>query len=285
MKHLFVFLAASCAALPAWAGLEIPGPASVQSGIGLVMGWDCTASQVQVRIDGLPPLAAATRMPRGDTAGACGRTDTGYSLLFNFNTLAIGPHNVIVNELGGRVLGSASFRVAHSGIEFMTGKAQTIEIPNFPAPGNKTAVAWDEEKQNFSIVAVSRPAMQEPIGQYYNGRYYGAALDIVIDAFHCGPTPIQNPRAEYPGIFNVRVDDSSLTVEANLTDGRSCTASGPVSPPSDPFRSANTNTVSAVVQSACRQFNDMIVQLDGKQLTGSGRSDCATYSIRAIAPF
>jgi hypothetical protein len=281
MKRL-VLLAAALATTAAEAGLEIPSPGSVQSGIGLVMGWDCTASQVQVRIDGFPVLPAAAHMPRGDTAGACGRTDTGYALLFNYNTLSIGPHSVIVSDGNGRVLGTVSFSVTHAGVEFMTGKSQAVEIPNFPAPGDRTHVAWSEEKQDFSIVSIERSGFAGPRAQYYNGKYYGAALDIVVDAFHCGPTPIPNPRAEYPAIFKVRVDDASVTLEANLADGRTCTASGPISSSSDFAWSSNTNTISAVLQSSCRQFNDMSVQVDGERLTGSGRSDCATYTVRAI---
>ena len=83
--------------------LEIPGPSSFQSGIGLLSGWVCEAEVVEVEISGLgrsSRLAAAYGTARADTAETeegeeiCGDTDNGFGLLFNWNLLGDGVHTV-----------------------------------------------------------------------------------------------------------------------------------------------------------------------------------------------
>ena len=64
--------------------LEIPGPGSRQSGIGLLSGWVCEADVVTLEIVDGPRIAAAYGTDRADTAGRCARTtDNGFGLLFN----------------------------------------------------------------------------------------------------------------------------------------------------------------------------------------------------------
>jgi hypothetical protein len=47
-------------------------------------GWACGTSRIEIAING-NRIIAASGTARGDTASICGRTDTGYGLLYNFN--------------------------------------------------------------------------------------------------------------------------------------------------------------------------------------------------------
>ena len=73
---------------PAWTGfLENPGPYSFQSGIGVLSGWVCEADMVQFVIGNLGRQVAAYGTDRLDTLDACGDTDNGFGLLFDWNPL------------------------------------------------------------------------------------------------------------------------------------------------------------------------------------------------------
>ena len=53
----------------------------LQSGIGVISGWVCTASHIEIVIDEVATLAAAYGTDRGDTVGECGDADNGFGLL------------------------------------------------------------------------------------------------------------------------------------------------------------------------------------------------------------
>lgn len=74
--------------------LENPVAGSTESGIGVVSGWNCTAGSIVVAIDGASIGNAGIGTSRGDTASICGRPDTGFSLLFNYNSLTPGSHTL-----------------------------------------------------------------------------------------------------------------------------------------------------------------------------------------------
>ena len=74
--------------------LENPQPGATASGIGLISGWHCNASRIEVAIDHMAPLVAARGTTRTDTALACGRTDTGFGYLVNWAVLAPGTHSI-----------------------------------------------------------------------------------------------------------------------------------------------------------------------------------------------
>ena len=74
--------------------LENPGAASFQSGLGLISGWVCEAEAVEIELNGVPQ-AAAYGTERLDTESACGDTDNGFGLLFNWNLLGDGEHEVV----------------------------------------------------------------------------------------------------------------------------------------------------------------------------------------------
>ena len=76
--------------------LENPQPNATESGIGVISGWHCTAQNITVLIDGNSLGKAGSGTSRRDVAGICGRSDAGFSLLFNYHILSPGPHTIRV---------------------------------------------------------------------------------------------------------------------------------------------------------------------------------------------
>ena len=75
--------------------LENPGPNAFQSGVGVLSGWVCEAAAVEMEIGHLGRQVAAYGTERLDTEAACGDTDNGFGLLFNWNRLGDGEHEVV----------------------------------------------------------------------------------------------------------------------------------------------------------------------------------------------
>ena len=137
--------------------LENPGPHSFQSGIGVISGWVCEAEAVTLEItpaDGeVVELAAAYGTERADTVGACGDTDNGFGLLFNWNLLGAGEHEVVALADGEEV-GRAVVRVTTLGAEFVRGIAGECVVADFPTDGETVTLEWQESQQNFVITGV-----------------------------------------------------------------------------------------------------------------------------------
>ena len=144
--------------------LEIPGPNSVQSGIGVISGWICEAKTVdiEVEIDGdIHRLPAAYGTDRADTKRECRDMDNGFGLLFNWNLLGDGVHTVavLVDRKPWRRL---RVRVTSLGEEFVEEAEGMCEVPNFPRPGEGVTLVWQESQQNFVITDGSEPPMGDP---------------------------------------------------------------------------------------------------------------------------
>ncbi len=134
--------------------LENPAPGSFQSGIGLISGWICNASRVEVDVDGRGTFQAAYGTGRGDTQTECNDTNNGYGLLVNWNLLGDGAHSVRVLADGVEV-GTSTFTVATLGLgEFPRNLSGTFTLPGFPQTGKATKIRWQESIQNFTIIAV-----------------------------------------------------------------------------------------------------------------------------------
>ena len=135
--------------------LENPGADSFQSGIGVISGWVCAADEVEIELNGVPQ-AAAYGTERSDTEETCGDTDNGFGLLFNWNLLGDGEHEVVafVDDVE---LGRATVTVTTLGAEFVRGVTGTCEAPDFPMVGETGALVWQETQQNFVIVDGERP--------------------------------------------------------------------------------------------------------------------------------
>ena len=146
--------------------LENPGPSSFQSGIGLISGWVCAADAgVEIALNGVPQEAAygterldtqARVEPDGTRVEICGDTDNGFGLLFNWNRLGDGEHEVVA-RVDGIELGRATVTVTTLGAEFRRGAAGTCEATDFPSPGEHARLVWQESRQNFVIAGGSAP--------------------------------------------------------------------------------------------------------------------------------
>ena len=130
--------------------LENPGPASFQSGIGLLSGWVCAAAVVELEINGGPRIAAAYGTDRADTAPVCGDRNNGFGLLFNWNLLGDGIHTVRA-VADGEEFGRATFTVTTLGVEFLQGTQGETVVEDFPSPGEAVRLVWQQAQQNFVL--------------------------------------------------------------------------------------------------------------------------------------
>lgn len=131
---------------------ESPSEGSYESGIGLIRGWVCNASTVEVEIDGGERLKAAHGTSRPDTASLCGTADTGYGLIYNWNTLGDGVHSLRALA-DGVEFAKIVFTVTTLGQEYLRDvPAYERILSNFPSTGKETTVRWSEPHQNFMIV-------------------------------------------------------------------------------------------------------------------------------------
>lgn len=153
-------LALAGAAAPVWSQattvIENPQPGATLSGIGLISGWSCAARNIEVSFDG---ASTRQRVPTGgaraDTQGICGRSDTGFGLLFNYNVLGAGQHSLQVWVDGVPFGAPIGFNVVTLGGEFVAGAAASFDLPNFPTPGRTARIEWRESLQNFAITGVT----------------------------------------------------------------------------------------------------------------------------------
>ena len=138
--------------------LENPGANSFQSGIGLISGWVCDADEVEIVLNG-EPQEAAYGTERLDTAGVCGDTDNGFGLLFNWNLLGDGEHEVVA-VVDGVELDRATVTVTVTtlGAEFLRDVTGTCEGEDFPTMDETVTLAWQQTQQNFVIVDGPAPA-------------------------------------------------------------------------------------------------------------------------------
>ena len=130
--------------------LENPGPSAFQSGIGILSGWVCEAAEVEIAIGALPVQVAAYGTERLDTETVCGDTDNGFGLLFNWNRLGAGEHEVVA-YVDGVELGRATVQVTTLGHEFLRGAEGECVVANFPMPGETVTLEWQQNSQNFVI--------------------------------------------------------------------------------------------------------------------------------------
>jgi hypothetical protein len=134
--------------------LENPLPGSFQSGIGLISGWVCEASRVDIELDGSATLQAGYGTDRGDTTGICGDANNGFGLLFNWNLFGNGRHTVRALA-DGQEFGRASVSVASLGSEFRTDLSFEFTLPNFPRVGRNTRLVWETSQQNLVVKGTS----------------------------------------------------------------------------------------------------------------------------------
>ena len=139
--------------------LENPGPNSFQSGIGVLSGWVCEAEAVEIELGHLGRQGAAYGTERADTEytaegeALCGDTDNGFGLLFNWNLLGDGEHEVVA-FVDGVELGRATVRVTTLGHEFLREAEGECVVEDFPRLGQSVLLEWQQNSQNFVITDV-----------------------------------------------------------------------------------------------------------------------------------
>ena len=143
--------------------LENPGPASFQSGIGILSGWVCAAEGVAIEVGDLGRQEVAYGMERGDTASVCGDTDNGFGLLFNWNRLGDGEHAVVA-YVDGVELDRATVTVTTLGQEFVRDVAGECEAADFPMDGEMVTLVWQQSSQNFVLAAGAPPSGESRTG-------------------------------------------------------------------------------------------------------------------------
>ena len=262
--------------------LETPAPGSSQSGIGVISGWHCDAKLVEVFIDGgTAKLVAGSRTDRADTIPICGRADTGFSVLFNWNILDIhcfGCANHTVEAYAdGRLFATSRFRVEHFDTEYLTGKNATYTLYNFPRIGSTTWLKWDESLQNFSVDLTSASTYIGPMAT----SYYGALL-----AGASNPTCyiVQPPAAIRHATFIVERTGERIALTAQFVGGSTCRMP---SVPIEPYDHKNmdgylTATFDSASTAACPELpNGLRIQANGSRFSGASLDVCRT--VRAYA--
>ena len=136
--------------------LENPGATSFQSGIGVISGWVCDAEAVEITLNG-EPQEAAYGTERLDTEAVCGDSDNGFGLLFNWNLLEDGEHEVVA-LVDGVELDRAMVTVTTLGAEFLQDVTGTCTATDFPTMDETVTLAWQQTQQNFVIAEGAAPA-------------------------------------------------------------------------------------------------------------------------------
>ncbi len=130
--------------------LENPGNRSFKSGIGIISGWVCDATRVEVAI-GNRRIPVVYGTSRGDTASVCGDTNNGFVTLVNWNLLGDGVHTMRL-VVDGVAIGLSEFKVTTFGQEFLQGASGAYSLFDFPRRGSTAVIEWDQSSQNFVVV-------------------------------------------------------------------------------------------------------------------------------------
>lgn len=133
--------------------MATPTHATTVSGIGVIAGYHCTSKSVEIFIDGVSKGMAGSGTTIG-TQSACGRTDTGYSLLYNFNNLTPGLHTVEARAGGATFALHTVNTVQSGGTQFLTGVEWRGTVPDFPSDGKNATIEWKQTLQNFVITSI-----------------------------------------------------------------------------------------------------------------------------------
>ena len=192
---LFVILLGHAGAALAQGNLENPQPSGIESGIGLISGWYCTATRIQIQFDNGALVDAAYGTTRGDTAGVCGDTNNGFGLLWNYNLLGAGTHRVRAFADGAQ-FADTTFEVNTLGQEFVTGLAPLGTYVLSLGLGKAIVLRWQQSKQGFVISdVVDTDWFYADFLSAYGGTWYGAwtsAAPLISAAINLTLTPAGN---------------------------------------------------------------------------------------------
>jgi len=132
--------------------LENPTNGSNQSGQGIISGWICNASVIELVVDGTIRVQAPYGTLRGDTQASCGDVNNGFGFQVNWNELGDGTHSLVVLADGNQ-FAQATFTVKTLGVPVLTGFSGTYQLQGFA--GRNVTIQWSEPLQNFVITGWS----------------------------------------------------------------------------------------------------------------------------------
>jgi hypothetical protein len=154
----FLFMVSGVSAQSAIGVLGTPANGSTVSGVSTISGYHCTSKNIEVFIDGVSFGKAGSGTQLLGTQGVCGRTDTGYSLLYNFSNLADGQHTIAVTADGAPFGTNTVTTVKSGGVQWLTGASKEIKVPDFPLPGQAANLQWVQSYQNFLVTGIGDTA-------------------------------------------------------------------------------------------------------------------------------
>lgn len=195
--------------------LEVPVAGSIDSGIGTISGWHCTASEIEIVVDQKSYGLAGSGTVRDDTKSVCGHNATGFSLLFNYSDLDEGPHTVEMYA-DGQLFTKNDFESRKSaGGNFVRGLTKTIQIEGFPESQDGSTLTWVTAKQSFVVTKNTKKQFDKA---------------TIIDLFNNPPSRDRNPFARQIYDGNVSngfwagspriISSSSATFRFEITDNK-----------------------------------------------------------------
>lgn len=194
--------------------LENPVAGGTESGIGVISGWHCTASNITATIDGASLGKAGSGTSRGDTTSICGRSDTGFSLLFNYNDLTPGSHTISVYA-DGQIIETRQFNTVQSGgSAFATGISKTATVSDFPSAGRTATLQWSQAKQNFAVTGVTGSGHAVNLSGLEGA--YSQNVSTSISGSSCASSS-----KNYIANFNITTSGNTFTLQST-DNGVSC---------------------------------------------------------------
>jgi hypothetical protein len=209
---------ALCGAPAAFAVGSFDNPPDGQpaSGIALVSGFHCTATTIEIEIDGVRKLAAAGT-DRPDTLQLCGKRNTGFGLLVNWGDFGPGMHTVKAFADGVQFDATHTVTVPDLGGAFLFGKSGEAVVNEFPSEGRQLVLEWREGLQGFVVTqARSAPSI--------GGRWNGPNLE---QRSNCAAAQNNGARGTYAQ-WDATLDRVShmLRIQETGITGLSCNYSG-----------------------------------------------------------
>lgn len=185
LQAVLLLLPASFSYAQLQGAFENPVDGAVESGIGVVAGWHCTAKQINIAIDGVSIGRAGSGTLRPDTESVCSHAETGFSLLYNWNNLPPGEHTVTMYADGAEFDSKVITTTQSAGAAFVRGLQKTVTVPDFPSAGRSATLEWREAKQAFvvtNVVSTQAPVvsdMSDLVGSY------SQTLTVSISGTNC----------------------------------------------------------------------------------------------------
>jgi hypothetical protein len=203
-----------------------------------------------------------------------GRASTGFSLLFNWNTLPVTCFGCRFDRVtayaDGVPFADTTFQAENFRTEFLTGRTGLYDLRNFPEPGSIATLRWDESMQNFAVYLAAS-------NQFTNAGTYHGMVEIGAHNPACGPFPPNRVLPIRYAAFDVALANDALTLAVRYADGSVCgLAPAPVAfgTPNDGYLRA---TYDAVATAACTDFaGGLDVRFNGERLVAASRDNCVT---------